>query len=214
MNRAHRTLVRPARPLASRGVGQPSEEQLLGALRAGQPMAFEAGVRTHTGPPLPTARRVPPPDEDARHVVQETFLAAFRSLGGFQGEARLSTWLHRIAVNSALMKLRARRCRPEAPGGDLLPVARPEDDGAICQERADVLYEQGQLRCRVRGCIDQLPAGYRAILLLRYVEDLDTQETARSLGISTDNAKIRLHRARLALRALLEQQPIHEEQAA
>lgn len=213
MNRAHRALVRPARPIACRGAARPSEEQLLGALRAGQASAFEALVGTYTGRLLAAARRILRHDEDARDVVQETFLSAFRSLDGFQGEARLATWLRRIAVNCALMKLRARRCRPEELGVGALPALRPEDDDFACGDRADVVYERGQLRRRVRGCIDQLPEGYRAILLLRYVEDLNTRETARSLGISTDNAKIRLHRARLALRALLEQ-PLHEERAA
>jgi RNA polymerase sigma-70 factor, ECF subfamily len=193
-----------------RPLPEPEEERrLLESLRAGEHAAFETLVRTYSGRLLAVTRRLLRDEEDARDALQEALLSAFRSLAGFQGEARLSTWLHRIAVNCALMKMRARRCRPqEDPIDDLLPTFLPDghvERGAVpWREGADMMLERTELCGLVRGCIDRLPESYRTVLLLRDVEELDTEETARLLGITPNNVKIRLHRARLALRGLLD----------
>ncbi len=100
---------------------------LVERLRRGDPEAFEALVRQYGGRMLATARRLVGTEDDARDVVQEAFLAAFRAIDTFAGAARLSTWLHRIVVNGALMKLRSRRRRREESIEGLLP--RFDDDG-------------------------------------------------------------------------------------
>ena len=98
-----------------------SDEQLLSGLRAGSDDAFAVLVGTHTGRMLAVARRYLGNEEDARDAVQDAFLSAFRAIDRFEGEAKLSTWLHRIVVNACLMKLRTRRRRPEGKIEDLLP---------------------------------------------------------------------------------------------
>jgi RNA polymerase sigma-70 factor (ECF subfamily) len=184
------------------------DESLLAGLRAGDERAFEALVRTHAARLLSVARRFLRSEDDAQDAVQDAFLSAFKAIDTFQGGARVSTWLHRIVVNASLMKLRSRRRKPEEPIDDLLPqfiedghhLRRPTG----WQERADVLVERREVRERVRECMDRLPESYRLVMILRDVEDLDTAETARLLGIEEGAVKTRLHRARQALRALLE----------
>jgi RNA polymerase sigma-70 factor (ECF subfamily) len=188
------------------------ESALLARLRAGDERACHEWVRSTSPQLLATLRRMLRSDEDANDALQETFLAAFRALPSFEGQARLSTWLHRIAVNAALMRLRSRKRRPEASIEDLLP--RFEADGhrilepaAPATEPEEHLDEQRR-RAAVRGCIDRLPEAHRTVLLLRDIEELDTEETARALGVTTDAVKMRLHRARQALRTLLEREGV------
>ena len=157
---------------------------------------------------LAMARRFLPSEEDARDAVQDAFLSAFRSIGRFEGQARLSTWLHRIVVNAALMKLRTRRRKPEQSIEELLPgfledghLARPAVEW---RKPAEDPVEREQLRALLRDSIDQLPEGYRNVILLRDIEEFDTEETAKMLKLSAAAVKTRLHRARLALRGLLE----------
>jgi len=137
--------------------------------------------------------------------VQEAFLSAFRSIDRFQGNARLSTWLHRIVVNAALMKLRTRRRKPEEPIDALLPGFLPDGHR---EERSgpwqpSAALERREQQALVRAAIDRLPDSYRTVLLLRDIEELDTAEVAEMLGLSPAVVKTRLHRARLALRELL-----------
>ncbi len=157
---------------------------------------------------LAVARRFLPVEDDARDAVQDAFLSAFRSIDRFQGQSRLSTWLHRIVVNASLMKIRSRSRRPEALIDDLLPgfledghLAAP---AVVWETPADDSIARRELRELVLTNIHQLPESYRNVLLLRDIEEFDTQETAELVGISPNAVKTRLHRARLALRGLLE----------
>lgn len=190
------------------GTQSPDDGKLLERLRAGDEGAYEALLRAHGGRMLAVARRMLRSEEDARDAVQDAFLSAFRSVASFQGGARLSTWLHRIVVNAALMKLRTRRRKPEESIEDLLPRFRPDghhaDPGAAWHVPGHDVVEREQVRALVRESIDLLPESHRTILLLRDVEELDTEETARLLGITTHAVKTRLHRARQALRTLLD----------
>jgi RNA polymerase sigma-70 factor (ECF subfamily) len=197
-----------AEPPATRPLDD--ESALVDRLRAGDPQAFEALVREHGGRMLAAARRVVSVEDDARDVVQEALLSAFRSIRSFAGTARLSTWLHRIVVNAALMKLRSRRRRREDSIDDLLP--RFDEDGhfaepvAHWEAEAETLLERQETRSIVRRAIDRLPENYRTVLILRDIEELDTGETATALGIMPNAVKTRLHRARQALRTLLERE--------
>ncbi len=192
------------------------ESALLARLRAGEDDAYHQLVRDYGGRMLAVARRFLRNEEDARDAVQDAFLSAFRSIGSFEGGARLSTWLHRIVVNAALMKLRTRRRKPEKPIEDLMPGFI--EDGHFAQipmawrpSAADEL-ESREVRELVLRNIDLLPAIYRTVLLLRDVEERDTETTAELLEITTAAVKTRLHRARLALRNLLD--PHFREEAA
>jgi RNA polymerase sigma-70 factor (ECF subfamily) len=190
----------------------PNEASLLAGLRAGDQAAYEQLVRTYSGRLLAVTRRFLRSEEDAKDALQDAFLSAFRALHTFAEGSLLSTWLHRIAVNAALMKLRTRRRKPEDSIEDFLPRYREDghrEDGHIDSptkpwKEPDTLLERQETRTLVRECIDRLPESYRTVLLLRDIEELDTEEAAQVLGISPNAVKIRLHRARQALRTLLD----------
>jgi RNA polymerase sigma-70 factor (ECF subfamily) len=188
----------------------PDEQKLVEQLRAGDEAAFEQLVRLHGGRLLAVAQRYLRNEDDARDAVQDAFLGAFRSIDRFREGARISTWLHRIVVNAALMKLRSRRRKPEESIDDLLPSFLPdghqEQPAVRWREMPDAALERGEIRQRVRDAIDQLPDSYRIVLLLRDIEELDTEETAAALEMSANAVKTRLHRARQALRTLLDPQ--------
>jgi len=188
--------------------GREERDDLLERLRAGEEAAFEELVHREGGRLLAAARHLLRGEEEARDAVQEAFLSAYCSLARFRGESSLSTWLHRIVINTSLMKLRARARRPETPIEDLLPrfdgegrLASPTGSWAPDPEKAMRDRETCE---RVRRAIDELPEAYRTVLVLRDVEELTTQETAQVLSLTTTAVKVRLHRARLALRTLLE----------
>lgn len=184
------------------------ESTLLARLRAGDEGAFETWVRAETPRMLGSARRILRNEEDAREAVQESFLQAFRALGDFAGQARLSTWLHRITINAALMQLRRRRRHPEQSIEELLPRFTEDghrvDPGPRWPALPDDAVDRGELRRVLQECYDRLPEPQRLVLLLRDVEGLDTDEAAAVLGVGRNAVKMRLHRARQALRTLLE----------
>jgi RNA polymerase sigma-70 factor (ECF subfamily) len=184
------------------------ERALLAALRAGDGRAYERLVDEHGGRMLAVARRMLRNDDEARDALQEAFLLAFRGIARFEGHSRISTWLHRIVVNCALMKLRSRRAHPVESIEPLLPTFL-EDGHSVNRyvewpERPDTDYARNELRELVRETIDRLPETYRTVLILRDIEELDTGEVATMLGVTANAVKIRLHRARQALRELLD----------
>ena len=148
-----------------------SEALLLARLRAGDDAAYEQLVRTEGRHLLAVARRLLRDEEDARDAVQQAFLSAFRALPAFHGESRLTTWLHRIVTNAALMKLRTRVRRPEESIEDVLP--RFLEDGHHVEQFSawtaapDAILVQDETRARIRAAIDRLPETYRTVLLLR-----------------------------------------------
>jgi RNA polymerase sigma-70 factor (ECF subfamily) len=184
------------------------EVELLSRLRSGEPAAFETLVRRETPRLLAVARRMLRSEEDAKDAVQEAFISAFRALDSFEGGCQVSTWLHRIAVNASLMRLRSQRRKPEDSIEEMLPTFLEDGHHTIhppeWREDALALMERREERDFVIACIDQLPESYRTVLILRDIEELDTEEAARVLGVSENVVKVRLHRARQALRSLLE----------
>ncbi len=195
----------------SNGAGNENERQMLAQLRAGDADAFGLVVQRYGGRMLATARRFLNNEHDAEDAVQEAFASAFRALDRFNGEAMLSTWLHRIVVNAALVQLRSKRRRAEQPIENLLP--RFDQDGAWIDEQvtwtdaSQTILERRDSRQMVRRCIARLPEIYRSVVLLRDIDELDTDETARSLAITPNTVKVRLHRARQALKRLIEREP-------
>ncbi len=195
-------------------VASPTDEaDLVRRLRAGDEGAFRALVEANLPRMLAVARRMVG-EEGAEDVAQEAFLSAYRAIGAFDGEARLSTWLHRITVNAALMRLRSRRTasRREVRVDDLLPRWK-EDGHRVGVEGADEATPDrraadAETRRRVRALIDELPEDHRDVILLRDIEELDTRQTAQVLSVSEGAVKTRLHRARQALRTLLEKERV------
>ncbi len=179
-------------------VQAPDERSLLRGLHAGDEAAFEKLVDAHGDQLFRVARKMLGNEEDARDAVQETFLAAWRAIGRFAGKSRLSTWLYRILVNSCLMTLRRRRKRPERLA-DELPRPRTTSDASV--ENAAAREETVKV---VRDGIRRLPGSYRRILMLRAIDGVDTRDAARSLCVTPNAVKVRLYRAKRALRAELE----------
>ncbi len=185
-----------------------ADDALLARLRAGEDAAFADLVREHGPRLLATARRILREDGAAQDALQDGFLRAFRSLGEFRGEARLGTWLHRIVVNAALGRLRAAARHPEEPLDPLLPEFSAgghfREAPAAWAPPPEEEVERRELQRRVRAEVDALPDSYRAVLVLRDLEGFDTEEAARLLGLTPANVKVRLHRARQALRTRLD----------
>jgi RNA polymerase sigma-70 factor (ECF subfamily) len=157
---------------------------------------------------LATARRLLRSDDDCADAVQEAFISAYQAIDRFAGNSRLSTWLHRIVVNACLMKLRSRNRHPEVSIDTLLPTFTGWGHHAVgvpdWSKAPDDDLMTDETRALVRRMIDELPDDFRTILLLRDIEELSTEEAATALAISIGAAKVRLHRARQALRMLLE----------
>jgi RNA polymerase sigma-70 factor (ECF subfamily) len=183
------------------------EAPLLDRLRAGDEAACETLVRDHTARLLAVARRYMRNEEDARDAAQEAFIAAFRAVGRFEGGSSLTTWLHRIAINCCLMKLRSGRRHPEASIEELLPTFDETGHRVLGSEQwpesIEAALEKRQTRERVRAAIARLPEKYRSVILLRDIEEMSTEEAATLLGTTPTAVKVRLHRARQALRTLI-----------
>ena len=168
----------------------------------------EQMVRDNMGWMLALARRVLGERALAEDAVQDAFQNAFRALDGFQERSSLKTWLHRITVNASLTILRRQKRLAEEPIDDYLP----EFDQHGCRIEAhwphlagvDEIMHSQRLRLLVKRGMDALPDAYRIVLQLRDIEEYDTREVAELLGISESNVKVRLHRARSALKKRLE----------
>lgn len=181
-------------------------DELLAALRQPQARTFERLMRQYNRRLFRAARGIVGSDAEAQDVVQETWLRAFAGLDRFRGEAALATWLTRIAINQALGQQRklgrlvswdfeasAQECdMPSLPGSQDAPPASPEEELA-----------RAQLRAQLSAAVDALPPIYRSVFLLRAVEGLGVDDTAASLGVSSDAVKTRFLRARAMLRAAL-----------
>lgn len=187
-------------------MGEPSDGELLRLARDGDPAAFRILIRRHDRYLYRIARSVLQDDHEAEDVVQETYVRAFTRLVDFRGDASLSTWLTRIALNEALQRRRRRRrtvhldvidAAPHcAVQIDRSPMVAPDQD----PERTTA---QHQLRRFLERAIDDLPEAFRTVFVMRDIEEASTEETASVLGIRQQTVKTRLHRARRMLRAAL-----------
>jgi RNA polymerase sigma-70 factor (ECF subfamily) len=184
----------------------PSEETVLvEAARSGDIGAFESLVRRYDRNVFRIAQHITQNREDAEDVVQDAFLKAYQNLGQFQGQSKFYTWLVRIAVNEALMRLRRRR--PERTVSIDEDVKTEED--SMPREIADwspnpeQMYTQAELKDILGKTIQGLPPSFRTVFVLRDVEGLSTEETASALELSVPAVKSRLLRARLQLRERL-----------
>jgi RNA polymerase sigma-70 factor, ECF subfamily len=195
----------PAQPrsLPSQVVKE-DEPILVAAAQNGDITAFETLVGRYERKILRLAQNITQNREDAEDVMQEAFLKAYEHLSGFQGNSRFYTWLVRIAVNQALMKLRKRRPNVVSideevnTGEDLIP-REIEDWGPSPEDR----YKQTELSGILSEVIADLDPSFRIVFQLRDIEELSTEETAEALGLSIPAVKSRLLRARLKLRQKL-----------
>jgi RNA polymerase sigma-70 factor (ECF subfamily) len=188
-------------------VGEPVSDELalVQAAKKGDVGAFEELVRRYDRNVFRIAQHITQNREDAEDVVQDAFLKAYGNLDQFQGQSKFYTWLVRIAVNEALMRLRRRR--PERMVSLDEEVKTEEDsmprEVADWSPNPEQLYSQGELRDILGKTIQGLPPSFRTVFVLRDVEGLSTEETADALGLSIPAVKSRLLRARLQLRERL-----------
>lgn len=181
------------------------ELRLVQAAKAGDISAFEELVKRYDRNVFRIAQHITQNREDAEDVVQDAFLKAYSNLDQFQGQSKFYTWLVRIAVNEALMKLRRRR--PERTVSLDQEVQTEEDsmprEVADWSPNPEQQYSQAELHDILSRTINGLPAGFRTVFVLRDVEGLSTEETAEALNLSVPAVKSRLLRARLQLRERL-----------
>lgn len=182
------------------------EPVLVAAAKAGDISAFETLVGRYERKIFRLTQNITQNREDAEDAMQEAFLKAYEHLGEFEGNSRFYTWLVRIAVNQALMKLRRRRPNVVSidedidTGEDMMP-REIEDWGPSPMER----YEQTELAEVLSKVISELDPPFRIVFQLRDIEQLSTEETAEALNLSIPAVKSRLLRARLKLRQRLNQ---------
>jgi len=189
--------------------GSSEDADLLSRIRADAPGAFDEFVARFGGRLYAFGMKFCGEREDAKDVLQDTLLTAYRSMGGLEHAEAMTTWLYRVAANACLMKRRKGKFEPDreisldellpGPGEDARvqipdPAALPHDDAV-----------RKETRMRVRKAIGDLPPAYRIVLVMRDMEQLSTQEVADALGLEISAVKMRLHRARLMVRKKLEE---------
>jgi RNA polymerase sigma-70 factor (ECF subfamily) len=187
-----------------RAVHYRTDTELIEALRAGDLRAMEALMRRHNRMLYRTARAILGDDAEAEDAVQEAYLRAYGALAGFRGEAKLSTWLVRIVANEALMRRRRRsRTAVVVPMG---PAAAPSEEwSTVMSDRSSPEQDaaRSEMRTIIEARIDALPEGYRAVFVLRALEELTVEETAAALEIPEATVRTRFFRARALLRESL-----------
>lgn len=185
------------------------EVELVAAAKGGDLAAFEELVRASQAEVYTLAYRLTGNEEDAHDVAQEAYLRAFRSLKRFRGDARFSTWMHRITANCALTFLAKRNKgrHEELSSDESVADDRPESS-------PEMMAEAEFVRDRLTEALSDLPPRLRAVVVLRDVYDLPHEAIAAELGISQEAAKVRLHRARRKLRERLFRLPGEENARA
>ena len=190
---------------ATQEAGVFDESSFVAKARQGDLTAFNELVNRYSRKIFRLAKHITQNDEDAEDVLQETFLKAFEHLGNFQGQSKFYTWIVRIAVNESLMKLRKRKSDRSVPLDE--PVDTGEDtvvrEIAVWNENPENQYSQEELAKILDEAVQSLRPAFRTVFVLRDIEELSTEETAESLGISIPAVKSRLLRARLQLREKL-----------
>lgn len=192
-------------PISALGFDEPS---LVERAQVGDSAAFTTLVEQYQRKIFRLAMNITQNTEDAEDVLQETFLKAYQHLDGFQRNSKFYTWIVRIAVNEALMKLRKRR------GDKFVSLDEPLETGeeevkrevAVWEGNPEDRYSQEEIRKILDEAVESLKPDFRTVFALRDIEELSTEETAEALGISVPAVKSRLLRARLALREKLTRQ--------
>jgi RNA polymerase sigma-70 factor (ECF subfamily) len=186
------------------GVGSPTDEELAGRVSEGETALFEVLMRRHNARVYRAVRALLKDEDEVEDVMQQAYVLAFTHLEQFKGSAKFSTWLIRIAVNEALLRLRKRSRWVSIEGG---AGEDPEKSMKLVERKTPDPERRAIDRELVRlleVAIDALAPIYRTVLVLREVDGLSTGETAEVLSVSEDVVRTRLHRARVLVREELE----------
>jgi RNA polymerase sigma-70 factor (ECF subfamily) len=183
-----------------------SDGSLIAQIKSGSSDAFEELLGRYESKVYNLALRFTRNQEDAEEVLQDVFVTVFKKVGGFEGKAAFSSWLYRVIVNSAFMKLRKRKHGAAVSIEDVPEQARTSsiDAESIRQERSDAVLQNRQLQEVLNAAILRLPDQYRAVFVLRDIDGLSNSEVGEILSISIPAVKSRLHRSRLMLRRKLQ----------
>jgi len=178
------------------------EAPVVAQARLGDAKAFSELLRRYEGKIFRLALHITQNREDAEDVLQETFLKAYEHLDQFQGQSKFYTWIVRIAVNQALMKLRKRKSDRSVSLDDTIDTGEDTVAREIAgwDENPEQQYSREELSRILGGAVEDLAPIYRAVFVLRDIDELSTEETADALGLSVPAVKSRLLRARLQLR--------------
>jgi RNA polymerase sigma-70 factor (ECF subfamily) len=172
---------------------EPDDDALVARVKAGELTQFAVLMRRHNRTVYRASRAILRSDDEAEDVMQHAYLRAFEHLSDYQGRARFSTWVTRIAVHEALARLR--RSKRLGPLDDESSAGVPDHRASPEQQMSDA-----ELRSLTEAAIDELPDDFRAVFVLRAVEQLSVAEVADSLGILEETVKTRYFRARMRLR--------------
>ncbi len=178
---------------------------LVAQTRDGDTHAFSELVKRYEGKVFRLAHHVTQNREDAEDVLQETFLKAYEHLDQFRGDSKFYTWIVRIAVNQALMKLRRRKSDNAVSIDETIDTGEDNlvREIAAWDENAEQRYSREEIGEILNSAVQSLEPLYRSVFVLRDIEDLSTEETAEALDLSVPAVKSRLLRARLQLREKL-----------
>lgn len=189
---------------------EPTDSELLQLAKQGDPAAFRTQIRRHDRYLYRVARSVLLDDHEAEDVIQETYIRAFTGLVDFRGDASLRTWLTRIAVNEAVRRRRRQRATVDLDALHAAQERNPRRSRSPSLTAPDRDPErtaaQTEIRKVLERAIDDLPAAFRTVLILRDVEEASVEQTADQLGIRPETVRTRLHRARRMLRERLGEQ--------
>jgi RNA polymerase sigma-70 factor, ECF subfamily len=192
----------PIMAVSSSSTSIDDEAALVAQARTGNAAAFTSLVERYEGKIFRLAQHITQNREDAEDVLQETFLKAYEHLDQFQGAARFYTWIVRIAVNQALMKLRKRKSDRTVSMDEEIDTGEDTVAREIAgwEENPEQQFSREEMTSILNTAVDGLPPIYRAVFVLRDVDELSTEETAEALNLSIPAVKSRLLRARLQLR--------------
>ncbi|MEY8212917.1 MAG: sigma-70 family RNA polymerase sigma factor [Colwellia sp.] len=203
-------------------VNQEKESDLIEGLMNNDDLAYETLVRQYSAKMYVVVRHFFYTDDDAQECLQKAFIQVFKNITSFKKNSNLSTWLHRITVNEALMMLRQRKRQntisleafaqhyneygERTAFADNLGNKLNHNLGSSLGSNIETLFEKNETKLSLNDIIFQLPEKYCNVILLRDIQEINTKETAEILGISESLVKTQLHRARLLLKAILEQE--------
>jgi RNA polymerase sigma-70 factor (ECF subfamily) len=184
-----------------------ADAELLALMREGRSSAFATLMRSNNRRLYRLARGILDDDAEAEEAVQESYVRAFTHLGGFKGESSLATWLARIVCNEALGRLRRRR--PTVDLDDVSDTLAADGEGGAIAEEAinpEHAVARHEIQRAIEAAVAALPSSFRAVFMMRAIEQMSIEETATCLGIPPDTVKTRFHRANRLLRQALSAQ--------
>jgi RNA polymerase sigma-70 factor, ECF subfamily len=183
-----------------------SDNQLIEEFKKGNQAGFEELVSRYSNKAYSLAARLTRNAEDAEEVLQDVFVTVHRKIAGFEGKSSFSSWLYRVTVNAALMKLRKRRQNQSVSVEDMHPKGKEAVMNKKCEiSDCDEITLRNQLYSVLEDAIQKLPDDYKPVFILRDIDGLTSREVGRILDITIPAVKSRLHRSRLMLRRKLRQ---------